>query len=554
MFRSKLIVLLTFVATIALAPLLVAQRSDRAVITGLVSDPSGGAVPAAKVTVTDEARRVQTVVETTGTGNYTTPLLILGTYTVRIEKPGFKGFARAGIQLEGGMIFRQDAMLELGAVATTIEVKAASEMINVASPQVSHDLNQKYYQDLPVVMGADMRLAESLLYAQPGFVPVEPNGDPMFRGSGFNSRINGGQTMAVENWMDGAGFGYAMGHEETQESSPPFEAIREMKVITSSFSAQYGRTAGAFVEYVSKSGTNNWHGSVYEYLVNDKLNACGFFCTWKMPVRNNDYGFSVGGPIRKEKTFFFTNLALMNLRQEVSLGYPNTVPIPEFRQGNFSPLLGKNFLQVGTDALGRPVFQGEIFNPGSTRLVNGVPVRDGYGFDKTTGMPITGQANMIPGDDPLLSSVAAKIAALMPPPDRPGLQYNVHGGTSMPSAKLDPKTWLLRVDHTFNPSLKMSTTFWMNERPRIVGCGGVQACDTKYPPTQSEKNTDYIWSGLLSTDRQPVRAPAVRLDPQAQSLQPYNDFLRPLVHGRLGIVRRSRLALKTRHQRAPARI
>jgi hypothetical protein len=504
MSRSRLIVLLTLAATLAFAPRLVAQRSDRAIITGLVSDPTGAAVPEAKVIVTDEATRVQTVVGTTGTGNYTTPLLILGTYTVRIEKQGFKGFERPGIQLSGGMIFRQDATLELGAVTQTIEVKATSEMINVASAEVSTSVNQKYYQDLPVVMGADMRLAEALLYVQPGFAPMRPNGDATFRGSGYNSRINGGQTMAVENWMDGAGFGYAMGHEETQESSPPYEAIREMNVITSSFSAQYGRTAGAFVEYVSKSGTNNWHGSVYEYLVNDKLNACGFWCAWKMPVRNNDYGFTVGGPIRKEKTFFFTNLALMNLRQETSLGYPNTVPIPEFRQGNFSQLLGKSLLQIGTDALARPVFQGEIFDPSSTQLVNGVPVRDGYGFDSVTGLPIAGQANIIPSNcpstdptqcDPLLSSIAAKITALMPPPDRPGLQYNVHGGTSMPNKKLDVKTWLLRVDHTFNPNLKMSTTFWMNERPRIVGCGGVQACDAKYPPAQSEKNTDYIGPG-----------------------------------------------------------
>jgi hypothetical protein len=368
------------VATIGFAPLLVAQRSDRAIITGLVNDPTGAAVPAAKVTVRDEATRVQAVVETTGTGNYTTPLLILSTYTVQIEKQGFKTFLRAGIQLTGGMIFRQDATLELGAVTQTIEVKATSEMINVASAEVSHDVNQKYHQDLPVVMGADIRLAEALLYAQPGFVPMQPNGDPQFRGSQFNSRINGGQTMATENWMDGAAFGYAFGHQRTQESAPPYEAIREMKVINSSFSAQYGHTSGAFIEHVSKSGTNDWHGSVYEYLGNSALNARNFFeynlrddsgrerpGTAIRPTKNNDYGFTLAGPIRKQKTFFFTNLALMNMRQQIATGYPNTVPIPEFRQGNFSQLLTNNptgaLLEVGTDALGRPVYWGEIFNP-----------------------------------------------------------------------------------------------------------------------------------------------------------------------------------------------
>lgn len=518
MTQSTWIMLLTFVATMAFAPRLVAQRSDRAIITGAVADPTGAAVPGAKVTVTDEATRVRTVVQTTSTGNYTTPLLVLGTYTVRIEKQGFKGFERPGIQLAGGMTFRQDATLELGMVTQTIEVKAASEMINVTAAEVTHSVNEKYYQDLPVVMGADIRLAEALLYAQPGFVPMQPNGDPMFRGSQFNSRINGGQTMATENWMDGAAFGYAYGHQQRQESAPPYEAIREVRVINSSFSAQYGHTSGAFIEYVSKSGTNDWHGSVYEYLGNSALNARNFFesnlrddagneipGTAIRPTKNNDYGFVLSGPIRKEKTFFFTNLALMNMRQQIAAGYPNTVPIAEFRQGNFSQLLRNNptgaLLQVGTDALGRPVYWGEIFDPSTSRLVNGVPVRDGCGFDSVTALPITGQPNIIPADDPLRSQIAAKVVALMPPPDRPGLQYNAYGGISDASQKFDVKTWLLRVDHTFHPNLKMSTIFWMNERPAIRSCQGVQACNIKHPPTESEQNTDYIGYGIFQRIR-----------------------------------------------------
>jgi hypothetical protein len=93
--------------------------------------------------------------------------------------------------------------------------------------------------------------------------------------------------------------------------------------------------------------------------------------------------------------------------------------------------------------------------------VNGVTVRDSYGFDPTTGLRIAGQANMIPADDPLRSQIAAKVLAVMPPPDRPGLQYNAYGGISDASQKFDVKTWLLRVGRTFNPDLKMSTTFWV---------------------------------------------------------------------------------------------
>lgn len=316
MARRNLSLLLGLILNFAFAGLLFGQRADRAITTGVVTDPAGAALPDATVTIIDEGTGVQTVVATSGTGNYSTPPLVLGTYTVKVEKQGFKTHVRSGIQLVGGQTYRQDAALELGAMTTTVEVKAASEMINVTSSEVSHDLNQKYYQDLPVVMGADIRLAEALLHAQPGYVPMTPDGDAMFRGSQFHSRINGGQTMATENWMDGAAFGYSFGHQQTQESAVPFDSVREVRVINSSFSAQYGHTSGAFIEYVSKSGTNNWHGGAYEYLGNSALNARRFFeynkkdpdtgvekpGTAIAPTRNNDYGFFVGGPIKTRPT------------------------------------------------------------------------------------------------------------------------------------------------------------------------------------------------------------------------------------------------------------
>ena len=123
----------------------------------------------------------------------------------------------------------QDVMLEVGTVTQTVEVRAGARMINLEQGDVSYTLNSKYYEDLPVVMGADMRLAETLLQAQPGYVPTMPTGDTIFRGSAFNSRINGGQTMAAENFIDGASFGTAYNHNQTQEGSPPYDAIAEMK-------------------------------------------------------------------------------------------------------------------------------------------------------------------------------------------------------------------------------------------------------------------------------------------------------------------------------------
>ena len=105
----------------------------------------------------------------------------------------------------------------------------------MTTPDVSHTVDEKYYRDIPIITAGDVRLAEAMLQIQPGYLPMKPNGDPMFRGSQFNSRINGGQTMATENFFDGAAFGYAVGHQQSQESAPPAESIQEIII----YSAQY---------------------------------------------------------------------------------------------------------------------------------------------------------------------------------------------------------------------------------------------------------------------------------------------------------------------------
>src|SRR4029453_8535218 len=189
--------------------------------------------------------------------------------------PGLKKAVKSGINLRPGDVIRHDVTLQIGEVAESVEV--TGEATDVTRPDVSHSVNEKYYQDLPIVTAADVRLAETVLQMQPGYLPMSPNGDPMFRGSQFNSRINGGQARATENFFDGGAFGYASGHQGSQESAPPVEAVQEVTVITTTYSAQYGHTSGGFIEYTSKSGTNRFRGSAYGYLAKDELNTEGHF-------------------------------------------------------------------------------------------------------------------------------------------------------------------------------------------------------------------------------------------------------------------------------------
>ena len=195
-------------------------------------------------------------------------------------------------------------------------------------------------------------------------------------------------------------------------------------------------------------------------------------------------GFTLGGPIIKNKTFFFVNFDWTKFESGVLPGFGNTTPIDAFKAGDFSALLTNN--QIGTDALGRPIFQGQIFNPATTRTVNGVTVRDPY------------PGNIIPAGDPLRSGVAAQINSLLVSPDRAGLSNNVAGNPAGDQTwDLDAKVYMGRLDHNFTPDTRLSLSGFYNNRPSIRNCGGVQGCTTEFDgQTEPEKNVDYYGNGF----------------------------------------------------------
>ncbi len=471
-----------------------AQRADRATISGVVIDNQAAAVPGATVTIKNEDTGVETVLVTNSAGAYTSGPLVLGRYSVTVDLTGFKKMVSPGILLQGGGAIRHDVQLQVGDVAESVEVRAV-QGISETRPDVSHTVDQKYYEDLPFVTGADVRLAESVLLMQPGYLPMRPNGDPMFRGSQFNSRINGGQAMATENFFDGAAFGYSSGHQQSHESTPPLEAVKEVNVISTTYSAQYGHTSGGFIEYTSKSGTNTYRGSTYEYMADDALNKNTIFAERggiaKTPIRNDNFGFTLGGPLRlpgydgRNKTHFFVNVDYTRIRSGTIAGFGNTTPIDAFKAGDFSALLTGN--QIGTDAEGRPIFQGQVFDPQTTRMVNNIPVRD----------PFPG--NRIPAGHPLRSRVASRIVPMMVQPDREGLANNVAGiGTGDQTWELDARNIMFRIDQNFTRNFKASHSFYWNRRPSVRNCESVDGCNYENnPETASDQNTDYYGNGFF---------------------------------------------------------
>ena len=441
-------------------------QADRGTITGIVTDPQGAVIPDAEIQITNVNTGVATTVRTSGTGNYTTPPLIIGMYEMRLEQSGFQVFVAVGIRLDSGQTFRQDVTLQVGSVTETVEVSAVGIQINTANTEVSSAVDQKYYEDLPTVTTSEMRIPESLLYAVPAFMPLKAT-NTFPSGTQFMARINGGQRAGFENYLDGASYGEVSGHNQTQERSVPYESVAEMRVIENTFSAQYGHTSGGFVEYTTKSGGSKLHGQVYEYFRNDKLDARGAVAPNAPVVRKNSYGFTVGGPAYipkvydgRNKTFFFGNFDQLKFRQAVFQDFL-TIPIDPFRRGDFSQLLGGS---AGADACGTPVSVGQIFDPASGRDAStcggpaGTLVRDPFPNNQV----------------PIRSSVGGAVANLIPPVDRPGILSN-HARESR-DRFLDVRTILTRVDHNFTDLLRMAVTFNYNDRPRITNCDSVGGC------------------------------------------------------------------------------
>jgi hypothetical protein len=211
----------------------------------------------------------------------------------------------------------------------------------------------------------------------------------------------------------------------------------------------------------------------------------------KTPIRNDNFGFTLGGPVRlpgyngRNKTHFFANLDYTRIRSGTIAGFGNTTPIDAFKAGDFGALLTNT--QIGTDVLGRPIVRGQIFDPQTTRMVNGIPVRDPF------------PANVIPASHPLRSVVASRIVPLMVGPDREGLANNVAGvGVGDQTWELDARNIMFRVDQNFTPAFKTSTSFYWNRRPSVRNCEGVDGCNYEFDPEkESAKNTDYYGSGFF---------------------------------------------------------
>jgi hypothetical protein len=418
-------------------------QGDRGSVTGTVSDPARAIIPNAAVSIRNLETGSQYQTVTTETGNYTLPQLPSGTYELVVEAAGFSKYVQQGIRVQIAQTARIDIVLQVGSTSDSVTVSADAPLLRTEGAEQSHNIRTELIDSLPLNFGAR---GPGSLRNPFTFVQILPGA----RIEGRNEiRVNGTPTRTFGILLEGQDLSRPMGPENSDMVAPSVEAVQEIAVQTSNYAAEYGQVAGGLFNFTTKSGSNAFHGSAYEYLLNEAF-AAGLPFTdngqgehIRPTNRKHDFGGSLGGPVwipkvynGRDRTFFFFNYEKYIDRRHYSGAYA-TVPTADFRNGNFGAVLtGKT---LNTDPLGRPILENTIYDPNTTRTQNGARVRDPF------------QNNIIPIDrfDP----IALKIQNMIPIPSRGGQINNFEqvGNTE----RLNEIT-SVKIDHSFGPTSKIS--------------------------------------------------------------------------------------------------
>jgi hypothetical protein len=452
-------------------------QSNLAGISGVVTDPSGGSIPEATITAVNAQTGVAATAHTNSSGYYNLENLAIGAYAVTIEHGGFRKYVRQNITLTTGQQLGLDVHLEVGDTSQAVTVTAEAPLTETRSSDVSQLIESKSIEGLPL---GNRRTLNVLQLSGAAVFVSYPLNTPANVNPNFS--LAGGRSQSQMAWIDGSNAQNIRIGQGQINLDPPVEAVQEVKVLSNNYAAEYGGSAGGVVIETTKSGTNQFHGSAYEFLRNNSFDAPGFFA----PVKNGDkvspelrynvFGVTAGGPIRKDKTFFFFAYE----GQRLVTASTNTLTVPSLlqRTGDFSQTL---------NAAGKLI---PLYDPTSTQLANGSYTRSQY------------PGNVIPTSK--LDPVGLKVLDYYPMPNQ--TPSNLAGGNNFSGNEVirSPADFFLgKVDHN------------LSEKDRVTGrymhVSGTTSLGSIYPnggagdPNNvAENRIQYVfgsWTRILSPTR-----------------------------------------------------
>jgi hypothetical protein len=465
--------LLLLMAALLLSSMANGQQNQGS-IAGNVTDPSGALVVGAKITAKGESTGTVYQAVSSSAGSYRFPNVNTGVYDITVSSPGFKTTTLTGIEVQVATTSALDIKLTAGAVTESVLVSADAPTVQSESSDIGTVVGTKQILDLPLALGSTvqaMRSPEAFVYLTPGAVgPGSDSGN----GGTFESKISGGQNYGTEVLLDGASMTRSENGSSFDETAPSVDALGEFKVITSTLPAEFGQTTGGIESFSTKGGTNKYHGELYDIFRNEDLDANTWGnnfelsqnptnrATFATPLdKQNDYGGTFGGPVRvphfyngRDKSFFF--FSWEQYRQHVGGTQTSTVPTAAELGGDFSSTLNTANVLGINPCDGTPIYQGEVFDPATTKTVGGVECRTAFMNEPgNTG-------NVIPSNR--FSKVGQNLVSYYPAPQTSGLANNYIFAYSYPI--LDT-TMTFRIDQNITEKSKAYFTYSSRNNVRL---------------------------------------------------------------------------------------
>src|SRR5438067_5183288 len=418
-------------------------QSNLGAITGIVTDPQNAIVPDATVTATKVATGLRTSTKSNSTGVYLLTSLPFGTYTVYVERPGFVKYVREQITLDAGQRLGLDIALTIGSMQETVTVTAEAPPIQDRTSSIDTTIEPKSIEALPLSGRKTLNVVALSGVAVFIAYPNTPTGSPSFT-------LAGGRGRSQMSYIDGGSSQNSRIGNPLIDTDLPSDAVAEVKLLANSASAEFGASAGGVVMTTTKSGTNELRGSLYENFRHDALDAPGFFAPIGSDghkiapeLRYNVYGGTVGGPVKKNKTFFF--FSYEGQRQRAGSTLTLTVPTLLQRQGDFSQTLSASGSLI------------PIFDPATTTIVNSRAVR--------TQFP----GNVIPQNQ--IDPVAAAILKFFPAPNQAPINAAGANNFSGTRVSIIPSNLVFaKVDHSIGNKDRLTARYM-----RLAGTGSISS-------------------------------------------------------------------------------
>jgi hypothetical protein len=440
------LVCLGIVAAMCAAANFAAAQSTGGRVRGTVTDSSGAAVSGATLAMTDVSTNVRRESTSGANGEYNFLEIPVGTYDLEVAQTGFKKYSRKGVVIDLNAVITLDVALVVGGATETVEVTGSGPVVDTTSTQLGAVVNERDATQLPL----NQRDVYQLLQLQPGV--QSQLGNDLFYGSDKAGvvTVNGGRGRSNNYSVNGGDGNDLFANLPAVQPSP--DSISEFRVITNSFDAEYGRNSGAVVNVVTKSGTNELHGSAFEFFRNKVLNAKGFYDPVKPDFQQNQFGGTLGGPIKKDKTFIFGSYEGRRIKQGIS---SNPVPLPTDANlsGDFSS--GSPFSGTLTTPTVANVLQqrcGSALSPAANAELTNI---QGGGAPTTGNYGILFPNNQIPTAcfDPLSTSL---------------LNTDVHPTSdgvyqAAPNERDRGDQFTLKVDHDLSKNQKLSVYYYFDD-------------------------------------------------------------------------------------------